>query len=110
MILRSIILALGVYVGMTSLADARCGYGQANWPRHSKDAAQRLVRGSESVRLHLAYRRSRCLITAILHQNGADCVAGHGNNHVTVRVRDIRGAYHVFDYDRPGGNYYCTTH
>jgi hypothetical protein len=108
MMLRTLTVALGVLIGMTSLADARCQVGDPNWPPYNRITAQRLARTSARNAVRQAYRDDECTIIAIMHHSGRECRRGKGNNHVTIRL-DNGVAYHVFNYRNRNSNFYCTT-
>jgi hypothetical protein len=97
-------------MGMNTMASALCALGQPNWPVRSQNLAQGLARKSAASAVRQAYGSGHCTITAILHQNGGPCLRNSGNNHVTVRIDGINGAFHVFNYKRRNSRFYCTTH
>lgn len=103
-------VALAVVVAVLSFsplaAVAACTAGPGILDRQLP-AANDIVAQSANATLRTNYGNNDCVIRAIMHQSGRPCIAGQGNNHVTVESQNT--TYHVFDYNAAGTNYKCTT-
>lgn len=107
MSLRAMLIGCGALLLTAASAQAAC-HVTAHGTEREITLAQRLVRFSESGTVSGAWSAGTCTIINVLHPGGDPCPDTVVDDHVTVGVHGVHGAYHVFPVERNGG--WCTTH
>ncbi|WPZ33317.1 hypothetical protein T8K17_19015 [Thalassobaculum sp. OXR-137] len=99
-------LASALLLADTKPATAACAIGQNHFRYHNGEDQWPATSSAAAVRT--AYANATCTLASTVHQTGAACRGGMGNNHITVDVNGVR--YHVFGYAVANNNArYCTT-